>query len=579
MNITILSGGSGNDSLIKGLNTLYPSANIKVIVNAYDNGKSTGICRKVTNTLGVSDIRKNHSRMYKAIYGDRADKRLLEFYNNRYDFTKGNEVNEINDLIDKWQLDTFTWRNIYIPQLNFKNIVKNFFKNPTSNDFEYKDFAVSNIVYSQLYKEYGYELTNKFFCSMLGLDDFVVLNSFDNVYIKAQTELDHIIEDEGETVFWNNPNDKIVKTIYQVESHFGLNPKAIELVDQADLLVISTGTFWSSIQPTIEYLDFYKYVNESKAKKVWVMNNEEDGDSWGVNNLQFIKFMEESGLDLSDFKILVNSDANENLRLKDTDHNFVEKSMGNINGKHDSIKYAKALLSIYYDIDKASKYDKILFDFDDTIWVRNANYINGNTIDNSIYNIKTINDKLNNAVIISGNTYDSIRLKLYQVFGSDLSEFNVDIWADANSTLYRHDKVVDCIESLKIGTNDIKDLISELAFKYDLQVETVGNLSVNYKIKPLSKLERKLLADIINIRFGDSLKAVIAGTTTVDILSKNNNKSVVYNYCGYENLNTLYIGDELDTGNDSSIAKLCTKAIQVNSIEETKVLINLLMED
>ena len=65
---------------------------------------------------------------------------------------------------------------------------------------------------------------------MLELDDFVVLNSFDNVYIKAKTASGYLIEDEGETVFWNNPNDKIVKTIYQVESHFGLNPKAIELI-------------------------------------------------------------------------------------------------------------------------------------------------------------------------------------------------------------------------------------------------------------------------------------------------------------------------------------------------------------
>lgn len=64
MNIVILSGGSGNDSLIKGLKEMYPESDIKVIINAYDSGKSTGICRKVTDTLGVSDIRKNHIRMY-----------------------------------------------------------------------------------------------------------------------------------------------------------------------------------------------------------------------------------------------------------------------------------------------------------------------------------------------------------------------------------------------------------------------------------------------------------------------------------------------------------------------------------
>ena len=48
--ITILSGGSGNDAIIKGLlySGNYTSNDIRIITNAYDNGKSTGICRKYT---------------------------------------------------------------------------------------------------------------------------------------------------------------------------------------------------------------------------------------------------------------------------------------------------------------------------------------------------------------------------------------------------------------------------------------------------------------------------------------------------------------------------------------------------
>ena len=80
MKITILSGGSGNDSLIRGLKLLYKNIDVKVIVNAYDNGLSTGVCRSITNTLGVSDIRKNHIRMYKAMSPDEClDTRLIEF--------------------------------------------------------------------------------------------------------------------------------------------------------------------------------------------------------------------------------------------------------------------------------------------------------------------------------------------------------------------------------------------------------------------------------------------------------------------------------------------------------------------
>ena len=39
----------------------------------------------------------------------------------------------------------------------------------------------------------------------------------------------------------------------------------------------------------------------------------------------------------------------------------------------------------------------------------------------------------------------------------------------------------------------------------------------------------------------------------------------------------MYIGDELDIGNDNSIAKKCTKAINVDGVIETNVLIKLLI--
>lgn len=341
MKITIISGGSGNDSLVKGLKSFYKDENlsIKVIVNAYDNGKSTGVCREVTDTLGVSDIRKNHSRMYISEFGggNKLDNNLLEFYEKRFNFTKNNEETEICNLLDQWGLK------------DYKKYVSNFFKNPRAHEFTYNDFSVSNVVYSQMYKELGYEKTNKHFCDKLGIDDFVVLNSFDNIHIKARTESGKIIEDEGETVFWNNKNNRIISTIYEGESKYGLNPKAIELIENSDLIIISTGTFWSSIQPTIEYLDFYKYINKTKCKKIWIINNEDDGDSFGFTNLDFIHYMERSGLDLSDVKILVNKDAKGTLRITTPDYNFVVKEMGNIKGKHEPEKMVKAVLEVYQD--------------------------------------------------------------------------------------------------------------------------------------------------------------------------------------------------------------------------------------
>lgn len=559
MKVVVLSGGSGNDAMLKGLEKLVSGLDLKVIVNAYDNGKSTGVCRAVTNTLGVSDIRKNHSRMYQVVYGDKVDADMMEFYDGRFDLPKGREAETVIELLKKWGMDE------YIPYATA------FFKREKAHEYEYKSFSISNIIYSEMYAQKGYEYTNKHFCDKLKIDDFVVLNSFDNVFIKAQTESGHIIDDEGITVFWNNPDDKIVKTIYDVKSSVGLNPKAIKLIQEADLIIVSTGTFYSSLQPTIEYLDFYKYINASSAKKIWVMNNEYDGDSLGVSDLDLVKAMEKTGLDLGSFVILLNADANPVMEQTDSAHNFVIMPMGNIKGKHDPDLYAKALLKIYYGLHK--QYDKILFDFDDTVYSRDA-------ADEgvSVENVKLLAQLAARAIVISGNSYRSIREKLTKIYGETLDGWNVDIWADANSILYRNNVQVQVIEEHIIDC-DVTEKLADIIKEHNLHVEVIGNPPVCYKIKPLSQEQREELTRTINAKYSELFKAEMTGRTTVDIVAVRNSKESVFEVGGYQSQKTLYIGDEIIKGNDNQIARRCNAVIRVKGVTETNLILKLLAGD
>ena len=555
MKITILSGGSGNDKLIRGLRKLYKNCDIKVITNAYDSGKSTGICRHVTNTLGVSDIRKNHSRMYETLDGPK-DNRLLEFYNNRYNLTRGNEEHEVVDFLHKWGLD------------QFKKYAINFFNRSNAYLYQYNDFSIANIIYSEMYAELGYEETNKIFCNLLGIEDFVVLNSFENVYLKAMTQSGYIITDEGDLVKYDNGEDKIVNTFYTGGEEI-LNPVAIDLVRDCDLLVISTGTFWSSIYPTLQYGTFYKYINDSKAKKIWAINNIEDHDCWNVTSNDLINIMVRLGLNLEDFMILENLDSIESLHLDNEKFTIIKKHMENNNGKHNPEKYAKALLSIFYGIDNFKLYDNILFDFDDTLWSRD------NNLETSVENINIVNNILKDkAIIVSGNSYSSIENRLKFVFGSDLSNLNFDIWADANSRLFRKGKEEYTLTSLQMKFPDTtKNILS----RFNLNYSSESNACI--KVKPLEERERLILADYLNIVLEESAEARITGRTTIDIVSRNNSKSEVFKYLRLKDKNTLYIGDEIDSGNDADISKLCTKAIHTSGADETNVLLKLLCEE
>ena len=192
---------------------------------------------------------------------------------------------------------------------------------------------------------------------------------------------------------------------------------------------------------------------------------------------------------------------------------------------------------------------------------------------------------------MSGNSYSSIQLKLYRALGTNLDNFNVKIWADANAILYSNNKKIDKINELMINNEDVIRIITILNVRYGLSTTQgdvrihVNDDDVSYiKIKPLQHLERELLVDILNNQIFkelniDYLEARKTGYTTIDIVTKTNTKVAVFNHLNLENKKVLYIGDEFDNGNDSEIAKVCTHAISTSGAKETNILIKLLLED
>ena len=567
MKTVILSGGSGNDSLIRGLKYYYPSMNCKVIVNAYDNGKSTGVCRAVTNTLGVSDIRKNHIRMYKAMHGN-CNKNIIEFYDNRYDFTPGNEVAEITEKLNTWGMPQF------VP------LVERFFATPEAKNYRYTDFNISNIVYAEMYAQSGYEYTNDYFCNkILDIDSFVLLNSFSNAYLKAITNSGYVIKDEGEIVEWCNRDDKIESCLYGTVMNTELNPRAVASIESADLIIISTGTFWSSIYPTLEFGDLYKLINKNThAKKVWALNCEEDKDSYGVSADEFISHLRKLGLSLDDFTILVNSDACDILRtVNDKDVACYYSHMGNQNGKHDPNKYAKAVLECYYGFDKFTP-EQIVCDFDDTLWPRNTSLKNI-----GIDNIQLLN-RTNMGVIISGNSFSSIKTKLASIYGSDLSDFNIPVWADASSTEYIQGVKTHTIGDCFISKDTLEKVESHINKLFGMTAVSHPDTDLPYiKYKPMGNLERMLFTYLFNnyIRYNintPELLANITGNSTVDITTSGDNKVKVYKECEFEGMNILYIGDEVDKGNDCNVSKLATKSIHTSGVEETNCILKVLCQ-
>ena len=249
--------------------------------------------------------------------------------------------------------------------------------------------------------------------------------------------------------------------------------------------------------------------------------------------------------------------------------------MGNVKGKHIGERYVKAILKIFYDLKPLSDYDKIIFDFDDTLWSRNEDLL-----EISIDNIKRLNTLKEKALIVSGNSYKSIKTKLSRIYGSGLDAFDVYIWADANSTLFKNNNPINYAEDLLIDKKYIGDIIKFLNSldMSDFEINDTDHPAY-IKIKPLSELERTLLVALIDTKFSDyAIKAMKTGYTTIDIISQNNTKGKLFTDVIDPNreLKTLYLGDEIDSGNDKDISKLCSQCIRVASVKDTNIILKLL---
>src|SRR5882724_3551454 len=63
INVVLFSGGSGTQSITEAL-LRHPQISLTILINAYDDGHSTGRLRRfIPGMLGPSDVRKNIARL------------------------------------------------------------------------------------------------------------------------------------------------------------------------------------------------------------------------------------------------------------------------------------------------------------------------------------------------------------------------------------------------------------------------------------------------------------------------------------------------------------------------------------
>jgi len=211
--VVVLGGGTGSSTLLRGLKE-FP-IDLTAIVSVCDDGKSTGVLREEFNIPAVGDIR----RVLIAL--SETEPLVAELFNYRFNTTS--------------DLDGHTVGNLLL--------------------------TASSEITGNLSD--GIEALSK----VLNLKGKVVPLTEDNVVLMGEMADGIIIEGEHNITMHKSP----IKRVFYKEEPVPTK-EAVEAIEDADLIILSMGSVFTSIIPNLICEEIINAIDRSKGKIMYVCN-------------------------------------------------------------------------------------------------------------------------------------------------------------------------------------------------------------------------------------------------------------------------------------------------------------------
>ena len=226
--ITIFGGGSGLSQILKGLK-LFP-VEITAVVSVADNGASTGRLRKDLNIPAVGDISK------VMLARSNVDSDTLKLLNYRFTKSKTLGNHSIKNLLLSALLDIKGNFNDSIPIL----------------------------------------------MKLLDVNGNILPLTEDNADLVGITE-------DNKKILGEEQITKCASKIKKVEysRKIKINPQVLKAVEEADLIIFSSGSLLTSIAPHLINKSLVKAINNAKAPKMYICNlftQPGETDNYAVSN-------------------------------------------------------------------------------------------------------------------------------------------------------------------------------------------------------------------------------------------------------------------------------------------------------
>jgi 2-phospho-L-lactate transferase/gluconeogenesis factor (CofD/UPF0052 family) len=318
INVVLFSGGSGTQSITEAF-LRHPQISLKILINAYDDGHSTGRLRRFfPGMLGPSDVRKNINRLMPTV--ERSQKSLKALSDHRLpvgisredalatlDCILGGDYSLFPNTLAAAFPFLACWQSRQF--CSFLSSFRTYFheQEKLGRTFNFTDCAVGNLLFAGCYLENGQDFNRAIdaFADFYEVPRGVLLNITrgENLFLVAEKENGAALLNEADIVaaqdatkiselflidedtYWRRIEKfpepvggwgKLLRESHRVPS---VNPAAAAALVEADVIVYGPGTQHSSLFPSYMTEGVAEAIAaNTRADKVFIGNIHRDFD-------------------------------------------------------------------------------------------------------------------------------------------------------------------------------------------------------------------------------------------------------------------------------------------------------------
>ena len=303
LNVVILNGGRGASTIIPSL-LERQRLHVTSVVNAYDDGKSTGVIRRFFGMLGPSDIRKVQELMLPKDDPDHENYVTLFQYRFPLDCNRKDVLEQLKLFSDSESMELV---GIHLNNIRVREKLKfflaeflaglNTIEKARQEPFDFADCSIMNCLYAGAFlaSNRNIEQATMNIDRLFQLRGTVLPTSIEDKKLVAQRENGEILYSEAEIVelrsnvrveriylldqsldkatFEILDNDEKRSYLERHHCYVGVSPGVRRALQQADIIIYSAGTQHSSLYPTYMSAGLAESISDNhSALKVFITN-------------------------------------------------------------------------------------------------------------------------------------------------------------------------------------------------------------------------------------------------------------------------------------------------------------------